>query len=74
MMMCVHTAQVVVSVRLLLWRILPDLDELSAATFSIMQLLGHLYTAASAEDLGPEMTAHVPLLWRFFRCGPPRSD
>ncbi|MEW5306068.1 MAG: hypothetical protein WDW36_008565 [Sanguina aurantia] len=60
-------AEVVVSVRLLLWQLLPGLEELSAATLSIMQLLGHLYTAASAADLGPEMTAHVPLLWRFFR-------
>ncbi|MEW5318821.1 MAG: hypothetical protein WDW38_010008 [Sanguina aurantia] len=64
-------AEVVVSVRLLLWQLLPGLEELSAATLSIMQLLGHLYTAASAADLGPEMTAHVPLLWRFFRLQPP---
>lgn len=56
-----------VRVRTLLWGILEDLEELSAATKSVLQLLAHLYETDKGATVGVDLGVLIPRLWPFFR-------
>ena len=57
----------VAHVRQLLWSMLGELEELSPATSSVVQLLSHLYAQPGSSSVGDELGALVPLLWPFLR-------
>lgn len=51
----------------MLWDILLDMDDLSSATASVMQLLWQLYSQPGTFQTGHEFVHLVPRLWPFFR-------
>lgn len=51
----------------MLWDILLDMDDLSSATASVMQLLWQLYSQPGTFRTGHELVHLVPRLWPFFR-------
>ncbi len=53
--------------RSILWDILTRLEELSAATAAVMQLLAHLYSSPGSFALDASLAALVPRLWPFLR-------
>ncbi|GMH43351.1 hypothetical protein BSKO_11273 [Bryopsis sp. KO-2023] len=59
--------QVVEYIRKMLWEILLDMDDLSSATASVMQLLWQLYSQPGTFETGLELSHLVPRLWPFFR-------
>lgn len=50
-----------------LWTLLVQLEELSPATMSVMQLLAHLYAQPASSHVGDELAGLVPRLWPFMR-------
>ncbi|CAD7702492.1 unnamed protein product [Ostreobium quekettii] len=59
--------QVVDSLRHTLWEILLDMDDLSSATASVMQLLWQLYSQPGTFQPSKDLSSLVPRLWPFFR-------
>lgn len=54
-------------IRQKLWAILLDMDDLSSATASVMQLLWQLYSQPGTFQAGADLSGLVPRLWPFFR-------
>lgn len=51
----------------ILWDLLPSLEELSAATRSVLQLLAALHAGGGGSSAGRDLTALVPRLFPFLR-------